>query len=708
MKQRLGTQDSRLKNMLSFQYPTWYILFCALLGLAFAAALYYRDATFKEQSPILNKILGALRWLTATIIAVLLLSPVLKSSVTEIKKPVVVLAQDVSESIGIAVKDTTQYKSQFEALKTALGEKFDVKTYSFGEKVREGVDFQFKDKLTNASDLVKNVYDLYSNQNLGALVIASDGIYNEGSNPLYAAAKLNAPVYTIALGDTTPKRDLIVKRVFHNNIAYLGDKFNIQIDVAAANCGGSNTSLTVARLDAAGNPSVVSTTSISINKNDFFTTKEVTLDASQAGVMRFRIAVTSVSGEATTVNNVKEIFVEVLDARTKILILANAPHPDLAAINEGIVLNKNYTVSIGYVNDLKVNVADYDFVILHQVPSVTNGGDAALNILNSKKTPRLYIVGAQSDSRKLSTMQNLMTLNADGKNMNDVQATLNGGFNLFTLDNTFSQFPNFNPIQSPFGEFKEAGGGQVLFYQKIGKVDTKYPLIMLGESNGIRTGIIAAEGLWKWRLFDFAQHQNHELFDGLMSKIITYLSVKEDKRKFRAKSDKNMYRENEPVQFTAELYNNSYELINDSDVRVILTNGEGKQFPYTMNKSGRSYALNAGILPVGNYQYKATTSVGGQELEAGGAFSVQPIQLELYETTADHAVLRALANQFGGSLVFPKDMVSIADSIKARTLKPVMYTTNKTESVMNLKWIFGLLIFLLAVEWFLRRYFGGY
>lgn len=694
--------------MLSFQYPTWYILFCALLGLAFAAALYFRDKTFRDQSPILNKVLGALRWLTATIIAVLLLAPVLKSSVTEIKKPVVVLAQDASESIGIAVKDTPQYRSQFEALQNALGDKYEVKSYSFGEKVREGIDFQFKDKLTNASDLVKNVYDLYSNQNLGALIIASDGIYNEGSNPLYAAAKLNAPVYTVALGDTTPKRDLIVKRVFHNNIAYLGDKFNIQIDVAAANCAGANTALTVARLDAAGNPSVVSTTPISINKNDFFMTKEVTLDASQAGVMRFRIAVTSVNGEVTTVNNVKEIFVEILDARTKILILANAPHPDLAAINEGIVLNKNYTVSVGYVNDLKVNVGDYDFVILHQVPSVSNGGDAALNILNGKKTPRLYIVGAQSDCRKLTTMQSLMTLSADGKNMNDVQATLNGGFNLFTLDNTFSQFPNFNPIQSPFGEYKEAGGGQVLFYQKIGKVDTKYPLIMLGESNGIRTGIITAEGLWKWRLFDFAQHQNHDLFDGLMSKIITYLSVKEDKRKFRAASDKNMYRENEPVQFTAELYNNSYELINDPDVRVILTNGEGKQFPYTMNKSGRSYALNAGILPVGNYQYKATTSVGGQQLEAGGAFTVQPIQLELYETTADHAVLRALANQFGGSMVYPKDMASIADSIKARTMKPIMYTTTKTESAMNLKWIFGILILLLAAEWFLRRYFGGY
>jgi hypothetical protein len=248
-----------------------------------------------------------------------------------------------------------------------------------------------------------------------------------------------------------------------------------------------------------------------------------------------------------------------------------------------------------------------------------------------------------------------------------------------------------------------------LYYQKIGKIETKYPLIMLGESNDTKTGIIAAEGLWKWRLFDYAQHQSHDIFDGMMSKIITYLSVKEDKRKFRSMTDKNVYRENEPVQFAAELYNNSYELINDADVRLILTNSEGKQFPYTMNKVGRAYSLNAGILPIGNYTYKATTSVGGQQLEAGGAFNIQPIQLELYETTADHSVLRALSQQFGGALFYPQNMATIADSIKAKTtIKPIMYTTNKTQTALNLKWIFGLLILFLAAEWFLRRYFGAY
>jgi hypothetical protein len=695
--------------MLSFQYPTWYILFCALLGAAYAAILYFKDTSFKEQNAWLTRGLAALRWLATTILATLLLSPLLKTMTTDIKKPVVVIAQDVSESIAVAIRDTPQYKTNFEALANALGDKYEVRTYSFGETVREGATFQFKDKLTNASDLMKSIYDLYSNQNLGAVVVATDGIYNEGSNPLYAAAKLNAPVYTIALGDTTPKKDVVIKKVFHNNIAYLGDKFNVQIDVAAYNCAGANSTLNVSKVDAAGNLSSSQAFPISINKNDFFFTKEVTLDASQPGVQRFRISATAVNGESSTVNNVKDIFIEVLDARTKILLLANAPHPDIAALNEAISTNKNYTVTAATINDLKVNVGDFDFVILHQIPSLTNGAEAVLSTLDNKKIPRLYIVGSQSDTRKLSSNQTLMSINSDGKNTNDVQAMLNPSFNLFTLEDYFKKLPEFNPMLAPFGEFKEAGGGQVLLYQKIGKVDTKYPLIMLGESNGSKTGIIAAEGLWKWRLFDFAQHQNHDITDALISKIIQYLSVKEDKRKFRAWTDKTVYRENDPVQFGAELYNNSYELINDPDVSMIITNSENKQFNYTFNKSGRSYSLNSGILAVGNYAFKAFTNVGGQKLEAEGRFSVQPIQLELFETTADHAVLRALSNQFGGAMVYPKDMVSIADSIKVKqNLKPILYTTNKTQTAMNLKWLFFIVMSLLSLEWFARRYFGSY
>ena len=140
-----------------------------------------------------------------------------------------------------------------------------------------------------------------------------------------------------------------------------------------------------------------------------------------------------------------------------------------------------------------------------------------------------------------------------------------------------------------------------------------------------------------------------------------------------------------------------------------IRNRDGKEFTYTFNKLGKAYSLNAGILPIGAYTYKANVSFNGQNLSFDGRFSVQPIELELFETTANHAVLRQLSEKYGGETVFSTQIASIADKIKANeTVKPVIYQTTQTNPLINLKWIFALLALLLAGEWFLRRYFGAY
>ncbi|MBI5917383.1 MAG: hypothetical protein HY842_18600 [Bacteroidetes bacterium] len=695
---------------LSFQYPAWYLLLCVALGAGYALTLYFKDKTFVEQHPNLHKILGVLRFLAATVLAILLLQPLLKSLLTDTKKPVVVLAQDESESVGSVLDGAAleQYKSDWQALKNDLTKKYEVKEYAFGSEVREGVDFEMKDKISNISNLVKEVSDLYGNQNLGAVVLATDGIYNEGSNPLYAGTKLNAPVFSVAIGDTTQQKDLVLKRVFHNKIAYLGDKFSVQMDVAARNCAGSGTTVTISKLDG-NNVRNLQTIPLAINQADFFTTREVVLDANEAGVQRYRISLSQVSGEKTTANNSREFFVDVLDARQKLLIVANAPHPDLSALKQTLEFNKNYQITIGYINDLKVNVADFDFVVLHNLPSSRNDASSVLNVLNARKIPRMFIVGTQTNLARFSQVQPLLTIQGDQQNTNDVQGIFNPNFSLFTIDENLQRtLPNFNPLTAAFGDFVARGDAQVLLYQRIGRVDTKYPLLLFGEENGVKMAVLAAEGLWRWRLFDYLQHQNHDIFSELIGKNFQYVTVKADKRRFRISTSKNIFNENEPVILDAELYNESYELVNEPDVRLVITNGDRKEFNYTFNKTAKGYTLNAGVFPVGNYRFRGTVTFNSQNLTFDGQFSVQPIQLELYETTADHAMLRRLSSEFGGQVFYPAQLAALGDSLLARDIKPVIYSTTHTRPVINLKWIFFLLLGMLSGEWFLRRYFGAY
>ena len=487
---------------LTFQYPAWFLLLCAAAGLVVALLLYYREKQFAEQPRSLVWGMGFLRWLGYSLLAALLLSPLLRYVDQDQQEPVVVLAQDVSESIGLET-DTTAYREQWAALRNALGEKYQVVEYTFGQSVRTDGELNFTDKRTNLDAVLTEVSDVYGTQNLGAVVLATDGIYNEGTNPAYRNLQIKAPVYTVGLGDTTERRDLIVRRVFHNKIAYLDDQFSIQIDVQARGAAGASTRLTVGKVGGG----TIHTENIPIEGNDFFTTKEVVIAADAPGVQRYRISLTGIPDEVSTVNNRRDIFVDVLDARQKILLLADAPHPDLSAFRQALTGGENNEVETAYAGDFSGRVADYDLVVLHQLPSATKNVSAILTQLGNAKVPTLFVMGERVPAGAFNGAQDILNFKGlTGASGNDVSADLVAGFNLFTLSDELKQsVRTYPPLSAPFGEFTAGPGATPLLRQRIGRVATEYPLITVGESRGVRTGVVSGTGLWQWRLFDFLE-----------------------------------------------------------------------------------------------------------------------------------------------------------------------------------------------------------
>ncbi|MEO5907316.1 MAG: hypothetical protein ABIQ11_11355, partial [Saprospiraceae bacterium] len=283
-------------------------------------------------------------------------------------------------------------------------------------------------------------------------------------------------------------------------------------------------------------------------------------------------------------------------------------------------------------------------------------------------------------------------------------------FNLFNLsDDLKNKIPGFSPLVSPYGEYVASGSAQVMAYQRIGRVDTQYPLIVMGEANDVRTCIIAGEGMWKWQLSDQLQNGSKEITQELLGQLCQYASTKSDKRKFKVTSAKRLYTELEEISFQAELYNDNYELINTPEVLMKIRNRSGDEFDYSFNTSGKSYALQIGRFPEGNYSWSATTDLNGVRHTHEGKFVVQAVQLEALETTADHGLLRQLATQYGGEMIYPAEISTLLDKIEGNeNLKPVMYSSTQTRPLINLKWVCLILLVALCLEWFLRRYFGGY
>lgn len=700
---------------ITFQYPAWYFIFCLLLGGAYAFILYYKDDTFKNASAHSRRLLyglSFLRFIVVSFVAFLLMAPLLRSTFTEEEEPIVVVVQDQSASIPQAWQegDSAAYIEQMNALVEGLTGQYRVETFSFGDDVGQGIDYSFEDKSTDISQVFDQLYNLYTNQNLGAVILASDGIYNQGSNPLYAQNMLNVPVFTVALGDTVPKKDLKIRDVQHNRIAYLDDKFEVRINAAAQNAAGGNSRVTITEIIADGADRELFNESFSIPEDDFAKSWSVNLEAKETGLRHYRAALSPLDGEITNENNYFDFFVDILDSRQKILLLANAPHPDITAIRQALDNNKNYEVDIRFFENLNESLDQYNLVVLHQLPSETNAVSSILNELEGKNISTWYIAGNQSSISDLNRAQNTVNIRNTQGSTNDAQATLNKNFVMFQVPEGMEDaLGNYPPLKAPYGEYQLSSRASVMLLQKIGSVVTDYPLLAMDQSSERKVAVLAGEGIWRWRLHNFLRSNDHRVFDEFISKVVQFMSVKEDKRKFRVTMPKNIFNENEAVAFNAELYDDNFELVNDPEVSITILDEESREYPFNFNRTGNAYTLNAGHFNVGSYTYTATTNFNDEQLTHSGQFSVRPVKLEALQTTANHRLLHQLATQSGGQMLYPSELANIQQIISSQEqIRPVLHETEETRAFINLKWLFFILLALLGMEWFLRKYNGAY
>ena len=647
-----------------------------------------------------------MRALSISILAFLLLSPIFRSLQNKEEKPTIAFLIDNSASQKHAFKslDSVAYRQNLNALMNKLGEDYIVKPYSFGEYLNDSAKFNYKQNATDISGNLNNLVESFDSENLAAVVIASDGIYNIGSNPALRTANFEGSIYTIGVGDTTIQKDAAVSRVFANKTVYLGDKFSIRSDISVYAGQGKNLQISIYDHSAGR---VVASKSVTANSERYASSIETIVDANRAGLHRYSVRISKLDGERNVANNAQDVFVEVLDSKEKILILADAPHPDIAALREALSINKNYKLTVATANKLTVRPADYNLIFLHNLPSVRFNANTVIEQAKRAGVSICYIVGQKTALPLLNKQQNALQIAARGQNQSNALAVRNNDFSYFSL--TVPKQLNFPPLSTPFGNFKAGPNTQTLFYQGIGSVQTNYPLWIMQTGARAKTAVIAGEGLWRWKLYDYKQHKNFNIVEELVTKTAQFLSVKNDKRKFRLSTSKGLYNETEAITFDAELYNEGYELINTPDVQLEIKDSAGKVLKYTMNKEGNSYAINIGSLSKGRYEYKAYTQSNGKTYSEYGKLSVIAQNIEDLNTTADFGMLKQLAENHNGKFVFANNISSLYDNVKKdENIKTILRRELTTFPLIDKKWLFFLLFGLLALEWFLRKRFGTY
>ena len=288
------------------QYSPFYIILCLFLAFVYSYILYYKQK--KSYNNSLINFLFITRFISVTILLLLLLAPVLKSTYYQRSNPVVIIAQDVSSSI----KDST-----YDLLNNLKEDFIDCDVYSFS--FADYFDTVFsRDNIgleTNFSNLLNNIEDRFIDQEISALIIASDGLYNSGSNPLYGR-HINYPIYPIALGDTTINKDISIIRVYNNDFAFRDNRFPIEISISAKKLKGENVELNILN-----NKQVVYSESIDITNDDYFVNKKVLIEATELGVQKYEIKLSVLEQEKNKKNNLYNTYIDVIDSRYNVLIL---------------------------------------------------------------------------------------------------------------------------------------------------------------------------------------------------------------------------------------------------------------------------------------------------------------------------------------------------------------------------------------------------
>ncbi|MFU8843897.1 MAG: hypothetical protein ACNA7V_08845 [Bacteroidales bacterium] len=691
---------------LSTQYPLWFIIFCLLLGALYAYVLYYKNQN-SGFGIRLRYALALFRMITVSVIAFLLLNPLIRYTSQFTEKPVIVIGLDNSASIRTmsdSIYFLNDYSASLQKLADDLSVRFDVRIYTFGENVRPGLNLDFSDSQTDISGFLDEVKNVYSYRNTGAMIVASDGLYNRGSNPVYAAQGLNMPVYTIALGDTTIHRDVLIKRVNYNRVSFVGNDFPVEIVVEAKKSYGLSTRLSIKR-----NQEVLYNHSIEITREGFMEKYIVYLKSDEPGIQRFTISLSPVAGEITLENNVQDIFIDLLEGKQKILLLANAPHPDISAIKQAVQSNVNFEITDFLTEDFDQSVTDFDLVILHGLPSVKNSIGFLLEQLQQESIPVFFIITQQTSLHLFNEQKAGLVIQPENILYNEARPRFNQQFSIFTLsDKTILLFESAPPLVSPYTTIRMQALASPLLFQRIGSVNTSDPQLVFFESGDNRYGALLGEGIWRWRIKSFSSFEDHQPFDELINNTVQFLALKADKRFFRVITA-NSYDETDDVEFEAQLYNEIYELVNDPEVQLLITDQSGNEFPFVFNRTANAYLLNAGKMEPGVYGYEATSRLGDKFFSERGEFTVTRLNIELMNTVADHNLLFNLAASRGGEMIYPQQLTDLGEIIRSRDdVRSITYFQKTFSEVLNNVWLLMALLVIMSAEWFIRKRAGSY
>ncbi len=636
-----------------------------------------------------------LRFLSVFALLLLIINPKFKQKSYYTEKPILTIAVDNSSSVAELGYDrkVTEVVGILKNSKE-LQDKFDIDTYSFSKEIKQSDSINFKGSQTNISKALKDINKLYKDA-IAPTILITDGNQTYGNDYQFLSSKIKQPIFPVVAGDTTTYVDLKIDQLNANKYAYLKNKFPVEV---IATYTGNETIQTNLVLTADGKRLASETLTFSPTNNSKVV--NLNISATKIGVQTLRATLTPLDSEKNKQNNSRYFAVEVIDQKVKIALISDMIHPDLGALKKSLESNELRGVDILKPNEASSLLNEYQLVILYQPNRKFQEVYESVKRL-TKNT--LTITGTQTDWNFLNDIQTSFRKD-DLQETEEVQGQLNTNYTNFLIENIdFSDYP---PLENAFGEIEFNVAHEIILSQIISGVSTNSALLATYTDDNKRAAILAGENIWKWRANSFLAQENFIEFDTFLGKLAQYLASNK-KRERLTVGYESFYYGNREIQLTAQYFNPSYEFDANANLTAIIKNKDSEEITtYPMLLSEGFYTVDLNNLPPASYSF--TVRAEGKNISKSGSFKILEFDIEKQFLNADTQRLQAIAASTSGKTFHINDNSQnlISALVNDQRFKTIEKSNEKVVSLIDWKYLLAFIAVFLALEWFLRKFYG--
>ncbi|WP_124980398.1 vWA domain-containing protein [Nonlabens xiamenensis] len=668
------------------------VIWIILAALAAASvALFQYGYILKHKKTKKKPWLALLRFLTVFCLLILLIAPKISTTTYTSLLPQLVIMVDDSRSIeALEAGDDVQRDLNQIRNHPTLKENFDIQVFSFTDKVKALDSLSFDGSETDIAKAIQEPQQLYRDRHK-AIVLMTDGNQTAGSSYQYQTVDRSTQLYPIIYGDTTSYPDLKIQQVNVNRYSYLNNEFPVEVLISYQ----GNESITETFTITNGNTTLY-TQNINFSKEQRSAVVNTTLVSKSIGTQRMKATITHLAQEKNTGNNSRNFAVEVIDQQTKIALLHNGLHPDLGAIKKAIESNQQREVDLLHISELP-DLNEYQLVIRYGVGPAFAKADAQVKLLNKNTWT---FTGPLPNLSYFNSLTEAIQLENEA-DFDEVQPILNDSYPTFNLESF--DYTDFPPVSVPFGELTTQVPISVLFFKQISNIRTTQPFWFTYEEGETRHAVTLAAGLWKWRAQSYINNKEFVNFDDLINSQVQYLASNKKRNRLDV-SYEPFYYQNQSIRLNAQYLDKNYQFEDNGILNLKLKElktGEVLTRPFILDNF--SYQVDLSGLEAGDYSF--LVQVENDKLNQSGSFTVLEFDIEQQFVSASAGSMQQLVGP--EAVWYPNQINALVEEL---THDPLLQTVERATvsqtSLVDWKYLLGIIILLLALEWFARKYQG--